>query len=72
MKLHGTLQQNLSAAVHSAQRLRGRPVHGDTLKYWDELRRHARRQLDSGTLLDRQGLERILIVLDTEMADRAD
>jgi len=33
----------LLAAVASARRLRGRPVHGDTLAYWRHLLDHARR-----------------------------
>ena len=72
MKLHGTLQQNLSAAVRSAQRLRGQPVHEDTLQYWDELRRHARLQMSSGSSPERNDLEQILVVLESEIADRAD
>ncbi|MGZ8350037.1 MAG: hypothetical protein ACXWUX_14650 [Allosphingosinicella sp.] len=71
MKLHGTLQQNLSAAVRSAQRLHGHPVHVDTLEYWGELLRHARLQMEAGSTSNRQDLEQILVVLETEIADRA-
>ena len=71
MKLHGTLQQNLAAAVRSAQRLRGHPVHADTLQYWDELLDHARRGLASGAVPERQAVERIMVALETEIADRS-
>jgi hypothetical protein len=42
MKLHGTLADNLKAAVGSAERLRGHPIHSDTLHFWLELLSHAR------------------------------
>ena len=42
MKIEGTLRANLLAAIASARRLQGRPVHEDTLQYWGELLRHAR------------------------------
>ena len=71
MDLHGTLQQNLSAAVRSAQRLRGHPVHLDTLQYWGELIHHARRGLASGALPERQAVEQIMVLLETEIAERS-
>lgn len=37
MELAGTIEDNLRAAVKSAQRLRSFPVHRDTLAYWTEL-----------------------------------
>ena len=69
MKLHGSIQENLAAAVRSARRLRGQPVHSDTLKFWDDLLNHARLELASGTG-DRQSIEPLLAELETEIADR--
>jgi len=42
MKIEGSIRANLIAAVASARRLRGRPVHGDTIAYWRQLLDHAR------------------------------
>lgn len=49
MKLHGTLVDNLKAAVRSAERLRGHPVHSDTLNFWLELLSHARTAIRART-----------------------
>ena len=70
MKLHGSIQDNLVAAVRSARRLRGHPVHADTLKHWDDLLHHARQELASGT--DKRPLiEPLVIELEIEIASRA-
>ncbi len=69
MKLHGSVQENLVAAVRSARRLRAHPVHGDTLKYWSDLLHHARRELASGRG-ERRSLEPLVVELETEIADR--
>lgn len=42
MELDGTLADNLRAAVESADRLSGHPVHNDTLEFWRELLAYAR------------------------------
>ncbi len=70
MKLHGSIQDNLVAAVRSARKLRGRPVHADTLKHWDDLLQHARRELASGTG-ERKSIEPLLVELEAEIAGRA-
>ena len=41
MKIEGSIRANLIAALASARRLRGRPIHGDTLAYWRRLLDHA-------------------------------
>ncbi len=69
MKLHGSIQENLVAAVRSARRLRRQPVHADTLRYWDDLLHHARRELASGTG-DRQSIEPLVAELEIEIAGR--
>jgi hypothetical protein len=42
MILHGSIADNLTAAVRSSRRLRGKPVHGDTIAFWRELLAEAR------------------------------
>lgn len=42
MDLEGALTDNLRAAIASATRLRGHPIHKDTLLFWNELLSHAR------------------------------
>jgi hypothetical protein len=42
MEFEGTLASNLQAAIASAERLRGHPVHKDTLEFWRELLAEAR------------------------------
>jgi hypothetical protein len=43
MQIEGSIRANLIAAIASAKRLRGRPVHGDTIKYWRQLLDYARK-----------------------------
>jgi len=47
MRIEGSVRANLIAAVASARRWRGRPVHKDTVDHW-------RRLIDYGRLVDRQ------------------
>ena len=70
MNLHGSIQENLVAAVRSARRLAKHPVHADTLKYWDDLLHHARRKLVAGTG-EWPLIEPLVIELETEIASRA-
>jgi len=48
MELHGSLTENLYAALASMRRLLGHPVHADTLNYWHNLLAHARKVVRSG------------------------
>jgi hypothetical protein len=43
MQIEGSIRANLIAAIASAKRLRGHPVHADTIKYWRQLLDHSRR-----------------------------
>ena len=43
MKIEGSLRANLLAAIASARRLRGQPIHGDTIDYWRRLLEYGRR-----------------------------
>ena len=71
MKLHGSVEGNLTAAVRSARRLRGHSVHAETLGYWDELLHHARGERPSGYPQERHVVGRLIIDLETEIADRS-
>ena len=47
MRIEGSIRANLTAAIKSARRWRGREVHKDTVQHWRHL-------LDYGRLVDRQ------------------
>jgi hypothetical protein len=67
VKIHGTLMNNLTSAVQSARRLRGHPVHQDTLEHWSELVHYARRELTGGST---EPILPLLLNLEEELADR--
>ena len=62
MRIEGSVRSNLPAAVASARRWRGRPVHKDTVDHW-------RRLVDYARLVDRQpyGEEVADLVKDLEV-----
>lgn len=47
VQIEGSISTNLKAAIASADRLAGHPVHGDTLQFWRDLLSHARANLAS-------------------------
>ena len=67
MNLYGSISNNLASAVRSARRLRGHPVHADTLGYWTALLHHARRELAEGST--EQTLD-LTLELEKELAQR--
>jgi hypothetical protein len=75
MELHGSLADNLRAALASMKRYRGKNVHPDTVQYWEQLLAHAREMVRKGLvgadaaehlrqatleLLDREGASSVL------------
>jgi hypothetical protein len=42
VRIEGAIRANLLAAIGSAKRLRGQPVHEDTLAHWRGIAEHAR------------------------------
>jgi hypothetical protein len=50
MNLHGSLVENLEAALESTRRLRGQRVYADTIRFWSDLLETARRVL--ATVID--------------------
>ena len=71
MELHGSIEANLVAAVRSARRLRGHPIHADTLQHWTDLLYQARRQLSAGPANDANTLKQLVADLETELADHS-
>jgi hypothetical protein len=71
MKLYGSIVDNLENALASAQRLRGHPIYKDTLTYWAAVLQEGRRARYT-VLPDRLGqLEKLIIDLENELADRS-
>jgi hypothetical protein len=68
MDIHGSIANNLTSAVQSARRLRGHPVHADTLDHWRDLLNHARQELANGST---EPIQALVVELETELADRA-
>ena len=48
IRIDGSVRSNLLAAIASVRRLRGKPVHADTITYWRRLVEYARRGSDHG------------------------
>jgi hypothetical protein len=67
MELDGTILSNLASAVQSARRLRGHPVHPDTLAYWTEILHHARREMAGNST---EPILPLVLELEEEMANR--
>jgi hypothetical protein len=70
MQLHGSTEGNLISAVRSASRLRGHPVHADTIKHWADLLQHARRELSSSAAFPPEPLKRLAAELEVELTRR--
>ena len=70
MQLDGSIIKNLSAAITSAERLRGHKVHPDTLAFWNELLAHARARKRSEPVEDPATVEHLLAALQLELAQR--
>ena len=67
MQIEGTIRANMIAAVNSARRWHGRPVHRDTLQYWGSLAEHARSTVCEA---DPESLGALLAELDSRLAER--
>ena len=67
MEIHGSITNNLTSAVQSARRLRGHPVHVDTLDHWKDLLNHARQELANGST---EPIHDLIVELENQLADR--
>jgi HPt (histidine-containing phosphotransfer) domain-containing protein len=70
MEMHGTVEANLVSAIASAKRLRGHPVHADTIAHWSDLLHHALRELATDQSPHRQALMQLVAELEAEVAHR--
>ncbi len=69
MDLHGSLAENLQAAVNSARRHKDHPVHSDTVRFWAELLQHAR-SLRAAGRDEELVINPLLAELDLAVAER--
>ena len=69
MELHGTIEANLTAAINSSRRLKGQPVHADTLSHWTAVLSEARRELAANEA--RTDLRDLIQELEQELADQS-
>ena len=69
MELYGTLTNNLKAAVASARRLQGRPIHRDTLQFWSDLISEVRARRAAGEAADEPEVDQALAELEMVLAD---
>jgi hypothetical protein len=70
MDLHGTIVENLGAAVVSAERLRGHAVYQETLQFWRDLVAHARAEKRTGSSDDTGLRDDLVAKLEVELSDR--
>ena len=70
MDLHGRIEANLAAAVRSARRLRGHPIHSDTVRHWTALLHEARRRLQDDSGRDTESLQQLVADLETELVGK--
>jgi hypothetical protein len=69
VELHGTLTENLKAALRSAHKLRGQRVHADTLRFWSELVGLARSKREGLVGLDRPAISSLADQLESAIQE---
>ena len=69
MELHGTLVYNLQLALDSARRLRGHPVHRDTLAFWSDLVGEARARRAAEAVPDDFNVESLIGELEAAIVE---
>ena len=68
MIIHGSIADNLTAAIRSARRLRGRPVHQDTIRFWRDLLAKARAEKPESGEAEATSVEQLAGQLEAEIA----
>jgi hypothetical protein len=68
MELHGTIETNLMAAINSSRRLKGHPVHAETISHWTAVLHEARRELSTDDT--NTSLGNLVLELEHELADQ--
>ncbi len=73
MDVHGSIAQNLRAAVQSSRRLKGHPIHKNTLRFWLSLVREARLRRAAGDIHgdDLSEVDEAVAELEIVLADAA-
>ena len=69
MKLHGSIIENLSAAVQSAKRLRGQPVYNETLQFWRDLLAQGRAEKRANPV-EQGTIQHLVAKLQSELSER--
>ncbi len=69
MDIHGSLAGNLQAALASARRYRGHPIHAETIGFWLDLLQHARALKVEGNE-EASSIDPLLAELDAAVAER--
>jgi hypothetical protein len=69
MELYGSIADNLKAAVESSRRLKGHPIHKDTLQFWSDLIREARARKAAGGALDRSEVDEAISELEVVLVE---
>ena len=70
--MHGTLAHNLQLAVDSSRRLRGHPIHKDTLTFWADLIKEARARRAVGDETPDPSIAALIAELETVIAQPGD
>ena len=68
MDLYGTTESDLTSALISARRLRGHPVHPETLGHWSDLLQHAREEMEPDSV---EPINLLVVELERELAYRS-
>jgi len=68
MEVHGSIAQNLRAAAESSRRLKGHPIHRDTIKFWSDLVAEARSRRAAGEVLDDPNVDEAIAELEVVIA----
>ena len=71
MELHGSITSNLWAAVESSRRLKGHPIHRDTLRFWSQLIREARARRAAQEVFEDPDAERHIAELEITLSENA-
>jgi hypothetical protein len=71
MKLDGSILENLKAAVRSSARLKGHPVHPDTLQFWSELLAAARERKRKQPEGDWAQIDRLIAAMEQDLSEHA-
>ena len=72
VELHGSLLENLRAAVQSSKRLQGRPVYPETMQFWNELLEVARYRRTETFSVDRAAVATLADQLELEVRRHRD